>query len=202
MVEKIAIVVLTVLFFGMFFLRNLLVKRRTGQSIRSRNPLVVLSMVLSNACFMVTILSVYSEQWYHRMGAIAFLRHPFVSYSGLVLFAASIVGVWVFSAQLRDSWRMGISVDQRTELIQDGIYASIRNPYFLCYYFIFLELFLVRPSLVLFVLILAAIANFHRMVLHEEVYLYKKHGRAYEEYRKRTGRYIPRRGSLGRASPG
>jgi protein-S-isoprenylcysteine O-methyltransferase Ste14 len=192
MVEKIVIVVLTVLFLGLFFTRNLLVQRRTGQSIRTRDRLVVTSMVLSTACFVVTILSVYSQQWHHRMGAIDFLRHPFVAYSGLVIFAASIVGVWVVSAQLRDSWRVGVSDDQKTELIQDGIYAYCRNPYFFCYYLMFFGLFLVRPSLVLFVLILATIAVFHRMVLKEETHLHNKHGKAYAAYKKKTGRYLPR----------
>ena len=190
MVEKILIVALTVFFFGLFHTRNFLVQRRTGQSLRSRNRLVVTSIVLSNSCFVITILSVYSERWYHYMGALAFLRHPFVAYSGLVLFAAGIVGVWIVSAQLRDSWRVGIPDDHRTELIQDGIYAYCRNPYFLAYYLMFIGLFLVRPSLVLFVLILAAIAGFHRTVLAEEAHLHKKHGKAYAAYKKKTGRYL------------
>jgi protein-S-isoprenylcysteine O-methyltransferase Ste14 len=192
MVEKVLIVALTVVLLGLFFLRNLLVQRRTGQIIRSRNRLVLTSTVLSTACFVVTILSVYSEQWYHRMGVIDFLSHPFVAYSGLVIFAASIVAGWVVSAQLRDSWRVGVPHDQKTELIQDGIYAYCRNPYFLCYYLIFFGLFLIRPSLVLLVLVLAIMAIFHRMVLKEEAYLHNKHGKAYEAYRKRAGRYIPR----------
>jgi protein-S-isoprenylcysteine O-methyltransferase Ste14 len=149
-------------------------------------------MVLSTACFVVSILSVYSQQWYHRMGAIDFLRHPFVAYSGLVIFAIGIVGVWIFSGQLKDSWRVGVSDDQKTELITNGIYAYCRNPYFLCYYLMFFGLFLVRPSLVLFMLVLATIAVFHRMVLKEEAYLHKKHGKAYEVYKQKTGRYIPR----------
>ncbi|MBN1255985.1 MAG: hypothetical protein JXA50_11975 [Deltaproteobacteria bacterium] len=192
MVEKILIVALTVLFLGLFYTRNLLVQRRTGQPIRSRTRLVVTSIVLSNACFVITILSVYSQWWYHYMGTIEFLGHPFVAYSGLALFAASIVGVWIVSAQLKDSWRVGVSDNHKTELIQDGIYAYCRNPYFLSYYLMFFGLFLVRPSLVLFVLILAAIASFHRMVLAEEAHLHKKHGKAYAAYKKKAGRYLPR----------
>jgi protein-S-isoprenylcysteine O-methyltransferase Ste14 len=192
MVEKILVVALTVLLLGLFHTRNLLVQRRTGQPIRSRTRLVVTSIVLSTSCFVITILSVYSQRWYHYMGAIEFLRHPFVSYAGLVLFAASIVGVWVISAQMKDSWRVGISQHHKTELIQDGIYAYCRNPYFLSYYLMFFGLFLVRPSLVLLVLILAIIATFHRMVLAEEAHLQSKHGKAYAAYKKKTGRYLPR----------
>jgi protein-S-isoprenylcysteine O-methyltransferase Ste14 len=202
MVEKVVIVALTVLFFSLFFTRNLLVQRRTGKSIRTRDRLVATSMVLSTACFVVTILSVFSQQWHHGMGAIGFLRHPFVAYSGLVIFAAGIVGAWILSGQLKDSWRVGVADDQKTELIQDGIYASIRNPYFLCYYLMFFGLFLVRPSLVLLVLVPVIIAVFHRMVLKEEAYLHNKHGKAYEEYRKKTGRYIPRMWYIGRTSSG
>jgi protein-S-isoprenylcysteine O-methyltransferase Ste14 len=136
------------------------------------------------------------------MGAITFLRHLFIAYSGLVIFAASIVGVWIVSAQLKDSWRVGVPEDQTTELIQDGIYTYCRNPYFLCYYLMFFGLFLVRPSIVLFVLIIAIIAVFHRMVLQEEAYLHKRHGKAYEAYKQKTGRYIPRMQHIDRTSSG
>lgn len=43
----------------------------------------------------------------------------------------------------------------------------------------------------LLVLILAAVAVFHKMVLKEERYLLGVHGGEYEEYKNQTGRYWP-----------
>ena len=99
---------------------------------------------------------------------------------------------WLFSAQLRESWRVGVHDNQKTELIQSGIYKYIRNPYFLSYFIMFFGQFLVRPSFVMVALIAISIAIFHRMVLKEEAYLLTIHGKEYEEYRYITGRYIPR----------
>ena len=107
---------------------------------------------------------------------------------GLTLFGIGVVMGWVFSAQLQDSWRVGVHPDQKTTLIQSGNYARIRNPDFLSYFIMFGGLFLVRPSLMMMVLAIATIVIFHRMVLKEEAYLSRVHGQAYEAYKKATGR--------------
>lgn len=186
--------ILSLSFLGAFFTRNLLVKKRSGHPVRSRDRMVTASIVLTTLCFFVIIFSTYSKQWYHFMGVITFFRHPFISYVGIFLLGIGIISGWIVSEQLKDSWRIGIHKDQKTELIKNGIYAYIRNPYFLSYYIMFLSFFLVRPSLVLVVLIPANIINFHRMVLKEETHLLTVHGKEYEEYKKKTGRYLPRLG--------
>ena len=64
---------------------------------------------------------------------------------------------------------------------------------FLSYFIMFGGLFLVRPSFIMMVLVIATIAIFHGMVLKEEAHLSRVHGQAYEAYKKATGRYLPRR---------
>ena len=190
MIEKILLLTLTILFLTTFFTRNLIVKKRTGQPIRTRDRLVVSSIVLSILCFFVTIFSTY-DQWYHFMGVIYFLRTPLISFAGIVLFGISIILVWIISAQLKDSWHVGVHEDQKTTLIKDGVYAYVRNPYFISYYIMYFSLFLIRPSIILMVLVFAIVALFHRMVLKEEIHLYAMHGEEYEKYKKQTRRYLP-----------
>ena len=149
-------------------------------------------MISTTLCIFVTIFSTSSDNFYHLLGAILFLSSPTVSYFGLFLYALSIIIGWLFSAQLKDSWRVGVHDNQKTELIQSGIYKHVRNPYFLSYFMMFIGQFLVRPSFVMIVLIAITIAIFHRMVLKEEAYLLTIHEIKYEEYRNITGRYIPR----------
>ena len=151
---------------------------------------MVSSIVLSVLCFLVTIFSTY-DQWYHFMGAICFLRTSLISYAGIVLFGISIILAGAISAQLKDSWRVGVHEDQKTTLIKDGVYAYVRNPYFISYYMMYFSLFLIRPSIILMILILATMALFHRMVLKEEIHLHSMHGKEYEKYKKQTGRYLP-----------
>ncbi len=196
MTEKILLIGLTSLFVVTFITRNLLVWKRTGKPVRSRDRFVASSVVSSILCFVAVILST-NEPIYRYMGAISSMRHPLVSSIGLVLLGFSIILVWVVSAQLKDSWRVGVHKDQETELIQNGLYGYVRNPYFLSYYILFFSLFLVRPSLVLLLLVGATVFTFHRMILMEETHLLATHGPAYREYEAKTGRYLPRFKKMG-----
>ncbi len=192
MTEKILIILLPLIFPGTFITRNLVVKARTGQRIKASDPLVTLSIVLTNLCIFNTIFSTLSEGWYQYTGPLTFLRSPRVAHAGLTLFALGGVMGWIFSGQLGKSWRVGVHPEQKTELVQSGIYAHIRNPYFLSYFIMFAALFLVRPSLGTALLVIATIGVFHRMVRKEEAYLLPVHGKAYANYRASTGRYLPR----------
>lgn len=194
MTEKTLIILLSLIFLGTFVARNLIVKVKTKQTIRASDPLLTASMISTTLCIFATIFSTSSDIFYHYFGSILFLNSPAVSYFGLFLFALSIIMGWFFSAQLRESWRVGVHDNQKTELIQSGIYKYVRNPYFLSYFIMFIGQFLVRPSFIMIVLIAITIAIFHRMVLKEEAYLLTIHGKKYEEYRNITRRYIPRHG--------
>ena len=192
MIEKALILILPLLFLGVFVARNLIVKIRTRKSIRSLDRLVTSSIILSTACMLVTLLSVCSEPFYRLTGALSFIRSPIISYLGLILFGAAILLGAIFSAQLKDSWRVGVHEDQKTILIKDGVYAHVRNPYFITYFVMFFSLLCIRPSLLLLVLTLATVTIFHRMVLKEERYLLGVHGGEYQAYKNKTGRYLPR----------
>jgi protein-S-isoprenylcysteine O-methyltransferase Ste14 len=192
MIEKIVLLSLSIIFLGLFVTRNIIVMKRTKQQVRSKDQLVAASILVSSLCFFVAIASTFSTKWYHSMGEITALRHPFISYTGLFLFGAGIWSGWLISAQLKDSWRVGVPENQSTELIRDGIYAYVRNPYFLSYYVMFTGLFLFRPSLMLLFSVLAIGMVFHIMVLREEAYLLKVHGEEYEKYKIKAGRYFPR----------
>lgn len=191
MIEKILIILLPLIFLGTFITRNIIVKARTKQMIKASDPIITSTIILTNLCIFTAIISTYSNYCYNYMGIIHFLRFPLISYVGLCLFAIGIILGYFISSQLKDSWRIGILKDQKIELIQNGIYANIRNPYFLTYYIIFFGLFLFRPSLVMIVLIIITTAVFHRMVLKEESYLLMIHGEKYQAYKNRTGRYFP-----------
>ena len=190
MFEKILVLIFILLFLGSFITRNLIVKNRIKRSIKAKDRLVNSSIVFSTLCFTVLFLS-FSDQFYYRVGFISILRHPFISFIGLSLFGISIILGWLISSQLKNSWRVGVHENQKTELITSGIYAYVRNPYFLSYFIIYFSLFLVRPSILLLVLILITSFIFNRMVLKEENYLLKIHSQKYVEYRLKTGRYFP-----------
>lgn len=192
MMEKILIVFLSLIFLGTFIARNVIVKSKTKQRIRASDPVLYASIVVTNLCIFITIISTFSDRLYQHLGVIPNLRSGVVSTIGYFMFALSILLGWLFSAQLRESWRVGVHESQKTKLIQKGIYKYMRNPYFLSYLVMFIGLFLVRPSAVMLVLIVINSAVFHWLVLKEETHLLSLHGILYAQYKKATGRYIPR----------
>jgi protein-S-isoprenylcysteine O-methyltransferase Ste14 len=192
MIERILIILLSFIFLGTFIARNLIVRSKTKQRIRASDPILATSILSANLCIFTAIFSTYSHGFYQHLGIIPFLRSPAISTLGFSLFAISIIMGWLVSAQMKESWRVGVHENQKTQLIQNGIYQYVRNPYFLSYYIMFVSLFLVRPSLVMVALVAISISIFHRMVLKEETHLLMNHGTQYEQYREITERYIPR----------
>jgi len=123
---------------------------------------------------------------------LGIIRHTITTYIGFILFSISIIMGWIISGQLKDSWRVGVPREQKTPLVRTGLYAFVRNPYFLTYYVMFLAMFLIRPSLALLLCTGLTGLIFHGMVLSEEKHLSEIHGRDYEVYRLQTGRYWPK----------
>ena len=194
MVEKGLVVILPLVFLGSFISRNLIVKSKIKQNVRASDGLLKASMGFSTLGIFMTIFAVWSDGFYSALGKIDVLRSPAVSVFGLCLYGVGIVMGWIFSAHLKDSWRVGVPSGQKTELVETGIYGYIRNPYFLSYYLMFISLFLVRPCYGIGVVTLACVFTFHGMVLKEEIHLLKSHGEAYRAYQKKAGRYFPRLG--------
>ena len=134
MEETIVIIFLSLLFLGVFTARNLIVKTKVKQRVRASESVLNTSILFTTICILTTIFSVLSDRFYKLLMAIAFLRSPIVSHAGFALFAISIVAGWFVSAHLKKSWRVGIHEDQKTELIINGIYKYVRNPYFVSYF--------------------------------------------------------------------
>ena len=92
--------------------------------------------------------------------------------------------------EMKNSWRVGIRYDQKTDLVTKGIYSFSRNPYFLSYDLLFTGILFIFPTLVFLALTLGLMIVFHLMILEEERYLTKVQGKLYQNYRSKTGRYL------------
>jgi hypothetical protein len=89
--ERLLIILLPILYLATFITRNGMVKARTKQRIRASDPLLTASIVVISLCFCTAILSTHAERFYRLIGAFYVLRSGFLSYTGFILFAASIV---------------------------------------------------------------------------------------------------------------
>jgi protein-S-isoprenylcysteine O-methyltransferase Ste14 len=90
------------------------------------------------------------------------------------------------------SWRMGIDPNDATPLVTAGPYAVVRHPIYALS-----SLLVLCTAATCASPLMLCVAALHIMLLlfesrREEAYLIRLHGPAYAEYRRHTGRFIPR----------
>lgn len=93
--------------------------------------------------------------------------------------------------KMGNSWRVGIDEKIKTDLITTGLYEYIRNPTYLGLFMLNIGVWLIWPTWTIFLLNIVFILFLDIQVRCEEDYLYSVHGAKYDEYKKRTKRYIP-----------
>ena len=116
---------------------------------------------------------------------------------GIVLAAAG--GLAVFGAQLGmgESWRIGVSDEERTDLITGGWFSLVRNPIYTSMIVGWLGFALIVPTWLGFAAVpVTALALELQVRAVEEPYLLRTHGDAYRAYASRVGRFVPGIGRL------
>jgi protein-S-isoprenylcysteine O-methyltransferase Ste14 len=84
--------------------------------------------------------------------------------------------------------------DEPPDLVMGGVYAHVRNPMYVAVLLCLVgQALLYRSALVAWWAIGCWLGFHNRVLEYEEPHLAAKHGTAYEEYRERVPRWIPRR---------
>lgn len=89
------------------------------------------------------------------------------------------------------SWRVGIDIDRRTDLVTGGVYRWIRNPTYLGLHLVNLGLWLIWPTTLVAGYVALFFIVMDIQVRCEEEHLLTSHGKSYREYVARTWRYLP-----------
>ena len=181
------ILVHQLLFQGMFFSKNISLRRKLGKPIRGANAEATLSI----GFFVLFIgISLYFAWSGSAIGSTHLLSGQTAMAAAIVLMLANL-GVGLASLKdLGDSWRVGVIEEQQTTLVEEGIYRFTRNPYFVAYLLLFAAYTVLLQNLVLLVLSCIGWGMIHAMILREEKYLATTHGSAYQAYRARVPRYL------------
>jgi protein-S-isoprenylcysteine O-methyltransferase Ste14 len=111
---------------------------------------------------------------------------------GIALAAAG--GLAVFAAQLGmgESWRIGVSDEERTDLVTAGWFSLCRNPIYTSMIVGWLGLALIVPTWLGFAAVAVITAGLELQVRFvEEPYLVRTHGEDYRAYAARVGRFLP-----------
>ncbi|MBN1990528.1 MAG: isoprenylcysteine carboxylmethyltransferase family protein [Bacteroidales bacterium] len=189
MVETYFLLSVIVFFVLAFAIRNIRTYMSTKQSIKGQSAKLTLSIVISTCIYLLLILRLlFPIPGLFLEFDVAYASY--LKYAGFILILIGfIVGVLALVA-MKNSWRVGIKHNQKTDLVTSGVYRISRNPYFFSYDVLVLGFLLVFPSVVLGVLYLLLVIIFHLMILEEEQYLERVHGKGYSDYKQRVGRYI------------
>jgi protein-S-isoprenylcysteine O-methyltransferase Ste14 len=112
--------------------------------------------------------------------------------AGIVLAAAGGSGVFAAQLGMGESWRVGVSDDQRTDLVTGGWFTICRNPIYSAMVVGWTGFGLMVPTWLGFAAVIAVAAALEIQVRAvEEPYLRRTHGDAYRDYASLVGRFVP-----------
>ena len=111
---------------------------------------------------------------------------------GLAAVAAGVATTYRAQLDMGASWRVGVDHEERTGLVDTGLFAWSRNPIFASMSAVALGSALAAPTAATVLgaaMVVAGVEVQVRAV--EEPYLLRTHGDAYRRYAGRTGRFVP-----------
>ena len=102
---------------------------------------------------------------------------------GLVVFGLAFIS-------FGDSWRVGLDQRKPGALVTGGVFAMSRNPIYVFLDLWFIGTFLINGTLIFLIFAVLAIGFLHWQILQEEKFLLRLYGRSYQDYCRRTRRYL------------
>jgi protein-S-isoprenylcysteine O-methyltransferase Ste14 len=112
--------------------------------------------------------------------------------AGAMLSLVVVVGCWWRMGQ---SWRVAVMPGEKTALVTDGLYATIRHPIYAFNIVLVLCSIVVVPTIPMVLVATPLIGFMLVKARREERFMRETHGQIYIDYCDRTGRFFPRRGS-------
>ena len=108
--------------------------------------------------------------------------------------AAAIIA-YVFTVPcwlaLGSNWSLAIVHDKKTSLVTRGFYSRVRHPIYALGLLLMAATLVVAPSLAMLLIATSHLSLALLKTVNEEQYLKQRHGQAYLDYCRHTGRFIP-----------
>jgi len=109
---------------------------------------------------------------------------------GLVILGVAMVWTIIAQGNMKDSWRVGIDSERKTELITKGLFSYCRNPIFLGMLLVLAGLFLVTPNAATLIFWVVGYILIQVQIRLEEEYLRRQHGEAYATFCRKVSRRL------------
>lgn len=187
-----------IVYFGIaFVLKSLIVAKRIG-----KNPLVLPSSdnaygivglyfkLMLIAMFVYVALFSCFPAWHQHFLPIVQLELLAVQYTGLALLAIALIWTIIAQSHMRNSWRIGIDTETKTELVTTGLFGVCRNPIFLGMILCLVGLFLTTPNALTGLFWVLGYVLIQIQIRLEEAFLESEHGQIYVNYKQRVRRLV------------
>jgi len=195
---QIALPIFTVIFLlQVFVIRSLVLWKKTG-----KNPFMfsksdgahdyagkVYKLMVVGTWISIAMFSFF-DSYYKYLLPIWYLDMEWLRISGVGVVLLAFVWIIVAQFQMKNSWRIGIDYNDKTELIDSGLFQISRNPIFLGVIVSYIGTFLIIPNLLSFCIMVLTIVILQVQVRLEEEYLIKLHGDEYNVYKNKVRRWI------------
>jgi protein-S-isoprenylcysteine O-methyltransferase Ste14 len=187
-----------IIYFGVaIVLKSVVVAKRTG-----KNPLVlpkddsVYGLVGLYFKFVLTAIFVYVVVYalfpilHDYFLPIRQLVNPIINSIGLSFLFISLVWTVIAQIHMKDSWRIGIDTEMKTELVTNGLFSISRNPIFFGMVITLAGAFLATPNALTVLFLVLGYVLIQIQIRLEEEFLTKEHGQEYLNYKQKVNRLI------------
>lgn len=177
-----------VIFYGIYFIKKLSQRQKGIQTMqigkRKEADIHKVEVLMGIATTLTPFVQLFS--------IILGLNH-FPSLIRYIGFGIGLLGDLIFLLSvlcMKDSWRAGIPLVDKTKLITSGIYKYSRNPAFLGFDLMYVGVFLIYGNLLTFCFSVFAMVMLHLQILQEEKYLSSTFKDEYIAYKGQVFRYF------------
>ena len=147
---------------------------------------VMFLTVFSSTLFFYSIFN----SLYWILHPITYLNSWIIRFTGMAFLLLSIILIKIAQNQLKSSWSIGTSMNTKTELVTDGIYAISRNPIAVGLRMSLVGMFMALPNTITFTVMVVGFLTGGIRIIIEEKHLNQKLGEKYQSYRKKTPKWI------------
>ena len=192
MIYQVTALVILAVFYGCYFLKMFLQRRKGIQTDQIGQGKVGFVQFIEVTMKIATLLVPAAEVISISLNTTCFsvplrICGAVIGALGAAVFVTSVV-------TMRDSWRAGVSKTDKTELVTDGIYQLSRNPAFLGFDLVYIGILLIFFNPWLLAASVFAMIMFHLQIVNvEEDFLLEPFGQEYLAYKKKVNRYIGRK---------
>lgn len=142
------------------------------------------------ALFIYTLLLLLFPETIENAFKIPVWEAELFQYAGIIMMVLAFIWVVMAQFQMKNSWRIGIDDQMKTELVTNGLFQFSRNPVFLGMTASLIGFFLAFPTVIAFFFSLIGSILMQIQIRLEEEHLLKQHGQIYLAYKKKVGRML------------